>query len=311
MAGASGEHHWRNIIVPWLVLSVVVDPLFWFLVGPHMPPGNMTTSSTGASFDANVLSVMAIPVVLAIWVYLVYAAINWHHHKGDPITDGPPLRGHAGVQLAWLAVSSAIVMAVFGFGTYQLVAPAGAGGGEGQAPIWKISANHVLQVQVIGQQWRWTYRYPSYGGFETTDLILPVDTPIEFHVTSLDVIHDFWAYQLGVKADANPDSDNIAYTEALKTGGFVVRCDELCGIWHGAMFDYGKVVPKTGFAAWATATEKRMAPLTRTLPTYSLTYTPSANPAAFGAAEGNRYPYGPGQDQFSKEEAAPYKGKVR
>ena len=30
-------------------------------------------------------------------------------------------------------------------------------------------------------------------------------------MTSLDVIHGFWAYKLGVKADANPQVDNVAY----------------------------------------------------------------------------------------------------
>ena len=36
---------------------------------------------------------------------------------------------------------------------------------------------------------------------------------VELHVTSLDVIHSFWAYQLGVKADANPDVDNIVFVK--------------------------------------------------------------------------------------------------
>ena len=58
---------------------------------------------------------------------------------------------------------------------------------------------------MIAQQWKFTYRYPTFGGFETNQLVLPDDTTIAFHVTSLDVIHSFWAYQLGVKADANPD----------------------------------------------------------------------------------------------------------
>ena len=70
--------------------------------------------------------------------------------------------------------------------------------------------------------------------------MLPVDTTIAFHVTSLDVIHDFWAYQIGVKADANPDYDNVAYTTTKQLGSFTVRCAELCGIWHGAMYDYGE-----------------------------------------------------------------------
>ena len=71
----------------------------------------------------------------------------------------------------------------------------------------------MLPVQVIAQQWEFTYRYPTYGGVETAQLVLPVDRQIAFHVTSLDAIHSFWAYQLGVKADANPGVDNVAYVK--------------------------------------------------------------------------------------------------
>ena len=85
--------------------------------------------------------------------------------------------------------------------------------------------------------------------------MIPVDTTIAFHVTSLDVIHGFWAYQLGVKADANPDSTTWPTPPPSQLGAFTVRCSELCGIWHGAMFNYGRVVTKPQFVAWAKATE--------------------------------------------------------
>ena len=115
----------------------------------------------------------------------------------------------------------------------------------------------MLPVQVIAQQWEFTYRYPTFGGFETRQLMIPNDTTIAFHVTSLDVIHAFWAYQLGVKADANPAQDNVAYTTTKQLGSFTVRCSELCGLWHGAMYDYGKVLPKSQFFVWAKTTERR------------------------------------------------------
>ena len=65
---------------------------------------------------------------------------------------------------------------------------------------------------------------------------------VELHVTSLDVIHSFWAYQLGVKADANPNVDNVVFVKPTKLQTFKVRCAELCGIWHGYMSDHGHVV---------------------------------------------------------------------
>ena len=103
-------------------------------------------------------------------------------------------------------------------------------------------ASNVLQVQVIGQQWLWTFRYPAYGGVETPYLAIPANRYVAFHVTSLDVDHSFWAYELGVKADAIPGNDNVAYVKALKVGTFQIRCAELCGLWHGHMNTIGQVL---------------------------------------------------------------------
>ena len=125
---------------------------------------------------------------------------------------------------------------------------------------------------MIGQQWRWTYRYPQFGGFETTDLMLPVGQEVQFNVTSLDVIHSFSAYQLGVKADANPGVNNVAYTKPLATGTVSVRCFELCGLWHGDMTTTGHVVSMAAFQAWTAATRVQLASLTAILPAYSLVY---------------------------------------
>jgi cytochrome c oxidase subunit 2 len=185
-----------------------------------------------------------------------------------------------------------MVLSLFVFGTYELVVPAGAGGGEGPNPAWAPASDKVLPVQVIAQQWEFTYRYPTYGGFETSQLVLPANTEIAFHVTSLDVIHSFWAYQLGVKADANPDYDNVAYTKTTsQLGQFTVRCSELCGIWHGAMFDYGRVVTVANFARWATSTRSALLAATKLLPPFAWTYTPDANGADGGYYPDDRDPY--------------------
>ena len=118
------------------------------------------------------------------------------------------------MQFLWVGISAVIVLFLAGYGTYELLQN-GAGGGQGPNPI-AVPSGAKLQVQVIAQQWEFTYRYPSYGGLETSQLVIPADTLIELHVTSLDAIHSFWAYQLGIKADANPGVDNVAF---LKTKG--------------------------------------------------------------------------------------------
>jgi cytochrome c oxidase subunit 2 len=173
--------------------------------------------------------------------------------------------------------STAIVASLFAFGTWRLLEAGAAGGGQGPSPLSPLKASggeSLLPVQVIGQQWQFTYRYPTYDGLQTPHLVLPVGRPVELHVTSLDVVHSFWAYELGVKADANPGVDNVAYVMPKRTGTFEVRCAELCGIWHGYMFDTGRVVDERAFEAWIREQQRLFAPVQRYLPPYSRTYLP-------------------------------------
>jgi cytochrome c oxidase subunit 2 len=266
--------HGLRLLVMWVVASAICCPLVYLVWGPHMPPGAMSTSAANQQFDNAVLGTIATPVILGVLIYFGYALTFWRAKDGDE-TDGPPIHGNTRIQLTWISVTTAIVLALAVFGTVELWTVQGAGAGEGPQPIWKPNSSNILQVQVIGQQWAWTYRYPQFGGFETTQLEIPVGQAVQFNVTSLDVIHSFWAYQLGVKADANPGVNNVAYTTAKHTGSFVVRCSELCGLWHGAMFDYGKVVSAAAFQAWAQQTQTQLASVTKILPPYAMTYDPT------------------------------------
>jgi cytochrome c oxidase subunit 2 len=83
-----------------------------------------------------------------------------------------------------------------------------------------------------------------------------------------------------VKADANPQVDNVAYTTPKALGSVTVRCSELCGIWHGAMFNYGHVVAQTSFASWASGVQAKEQSdgVLAALPPYALTYDPTVIP---------------------------------
>ncbi len=289
-ADPAERRHGLRIFLLWVVPAIAADLLLWFVYGPHMPPGDMSTSAASQQFDFRVMSVLGAPVVLFVLIYSGYAFVTWRaRNDDDPEQDGPPIHGHVRAQVAWITISSVLVLGLAGFGTYELIAPNGAGSGEGPSPVWNPSGarltvaqmtapwrpGHELVVQVIAQQWLFTFRYPQFGGLETPKLELPVDTPVQFDVTSLDVIHSFWAYQLGVKADANPQVNNVAYTTTRQTGTVNVRCAELCGLWHGAMFTDGKVVPSAAFEAWARSTQAQLAAVTKTLPRFALIYTPN------------------------------------
>jgi cytochrome c oxidase subunit 2 len=192
------------------------------------------------------------------------------------VLDGPDIRGNSSVQLWWLVTTTVLVLFLAAYGSIRLLAD-GSGGGQGPNPIATPAAAKIappLQVQVIAQQWEFLYRFPGYGGVEVPSLELPANTTVELHVTSLDVIHSFWAYKLGVKADANPGVDNVAYVTTKGPLTFTIRCAELCGVWHGYMFATAHVVSKAQFASWIAQQQQQFAPATKLLAPYSKTYFP-------------------------------------
>jgi cytochrome c oxidase subunit II len=270
---SQGTPHGKRMLAIWLVVSVVLTPIAVLVIGPLIPPGNGSVQAQGQTFDNQVLIGFAAPVVAFVVVMLGYSLIAFRER--DAAVAGPPARGDSKISVAWIVVSSVTVLVLAGFGTYELVKD-GAGGGQGpSATFLPPEHNQAMDVQVIGQQWEFTYRYPKYGGLETPHLYLPADTLIRLHVTSLDVIHSFWAINLGVKADANPGVDNVVYVKTKHPLKINIRCAELCGLWHGYMFDEkGRVVPPAAFSAWIAQQKVLYGAILKDLPPYATTYAP-------------------------------------
>jgi cytochrome c oxidase subunit 2 len=274
-------NHFRRAALIWLIASVILTPLIIIFFAPTVPPGQGSVQASGQVLDNTVLFGLSTPIALAVLVYFTYAVIVFRERDPASVAEGPAVRGHAGVQLWWMIITVGTVLFLAGYASYRTLVD-GAGGGQGPNPVsvpvnaqGLVNGQKPLQVQVIAQQWQFSFRYPQYGGVETDQLELPAYRLIEFHVTSLDVVHSFWAYQLAVKADANPNVDNVAF---VKTRGPVrvdVHCAELCGVWHGYMFNTGHVVSGAQFASWIQSQEQRFKPIKKYLPPYHLTYNPA------------------------------------
>jgi cytochrome c oxidase subunit 2 len=268
--------HTLRLLIAWAVLSVIGIVI---AMQVHLPPGDQSNQSTDQTWLLQLMTIVSTPVFVGVVLFVVYSAFAFRQKRGA-LEDGPPSHGNFRVQVAWVAITAVIVLILAGLGINGLGTSAAgtdfatSGPSLGSSGSVGSSAGHALQVQVIAQQWYFTYRYADYGGVESLHLMLPVDANVELHVTSTDVLHSFWAYQLGVKADANPGVDNLTYVTTEHTGAFTVRCAELCGIWHGNMSDEsGAVVTQDAFATWIYDLQKSESGLT--LPPYAPGYFPS------------------------------------
>jgi cytochrome c oxidase subunit II len=274
VTGPSRTHAIR-LLVAWAVLSVVGVVIALQI---QLPPGNQSQQAVDQSGLLQLMTVLSTPVFVGVVLFILYSAFAFQQKRGA-LEDGPPSRGNFRVQVAWVAITAVIVFILAGIGISELASTSnGTNFGSSNQPVLAAAQvgnteANALQVQVIAQQWYFTYRYPDYAGVESLHLFLPVDANVVIHVTSTDILHSFWAYQLGVKADANPGVDNVAYLTTLRTGTFTVRCAELCGIWHGNMADTnGAVVSQADFATWIAAQQSATSV---PLPPYAPYYFPS------------------------------------
>jgi cytochrome c oxidase subunit 2 len=271
----------------WLVVSIIGIVIMIVLPFPPGPASNVSQSVTDT---IRLLAYAAWPV-FSLTIIAIVGAVMVHRRDPDvPLASARALRGSPRLAMTWIGVTGAIVLVLAIIGTITLsnddvAQTLGLGGGRtvsgSTVTGGTVEAATTLEVQVIAQQWQFTYRYPSLGGIESAHLVLPVNTSVTFHITSLDVNHSFWLIALGVKADAVPLHDNIFYATTQSTGTYRVECGELCGLWHGAMSDNQvQVVSASDFSAWSQQQTALDAPIMKYLPPYAYVYEPS--PSVYG-----------------------------
>ena len=138
-----------------------------------------------------------------------------------------------------------------------------------------------IDIQVIGWQWKWQYKYldekvgskplsffsnlttpqEQYEFNQATktenyllevdeELVVPINTPIRFLITSNDVIHSWYMSDFAVKQDAIPGFINVAKTTINKPGVYRGNCTELCGERHAYMPIVVRAVTEEEYQNW-------------------------------------------------------------
>ena len=190
------------------------------------------------------LMVMSSFIFAIVIVFLVFSMWKFRAKPGDD-SDGEPIHGHTGLEVLWTVIPIIIVL---GFAIYGAVAL-----GRNEAV-----AKDRLVVDVQGQQFAWTFTYPSYGNLKTGILALPVGRQVEFRITAVehDVLHSFYIPAFRLKQDAVPGVPQKMIANPNRIGTYMVTCAELCGIGHAQMRTVLHVMSPADFTAWIAAQKK-------------------------------------------------------
>lgn len=113
-----------------------------------------------------------------------------------------------------------------------------------------LEGEKTLQIEVTGHQWWWEVHYPNGSINLKDELHIPVDTPVDIHLTSADVVHAFWVPRLGGKLDLLPGRVNILRLHADQPGTYHGQCAEFCGTGHARMHFTVTVHSREAFERW-------------------------------------------------------------
>ncbi len=232
----------RGVTAAAALLALVVAGLA-ACESPTTPDAVLTAHS-----DTNV-------AVLGLWKYLfgfgslvfvivesllLYVVFRFRRKPGQ--AEPRHVHGNTTLEVLWTAIP-AVILVFIAVPTVRTIF-------RTQAKA-KVGA---LQVDVIGHQWWWEFRYPEYGITTSNELYLPTGRTVNFALKTADVLHSFWIPALSGKRDLIANHTNYLWftpDSALGTAAWNGHCAEYCGSSHANMRFRVYTVSPAQFESWA------------------------------------------------------------
>ncbi len=226
----------KRLVVPIVLTFVIAIPLILMFESVDLTP--VLASQQGRDVDQllRILFILASLIFGGVMAFLLYSVVAFRRQPGDT-SDAEPIHGHTGLEITWTVIPLIIVIALGVIGTDALL------------NIHQSPTEQDLVVNVTGFQWAWRFEYPEYN-FDSTELVLPVERPVLFKLTSQDVNHSFFIPEFRIKMDALPGIVNEVRLTPTQIGEYRTYCAELCGTSHAYMIARVRVVDQATFERW-------------------------------------------------------------
>ena len=185
----------------------------------YLPP-QASTFGEKVDFINYVITDISVFFTVAIVGAMLYFAIRYRQ-RGGVDHETPQILGSHALEVIWTVVPTivCIFVSIYGYKVYKEMATA---------------PPKALEVMVTGKQWSWSFEYPK-GKKTMNEIVVPVDEPVKFVMTSKDVLHSFYSPAMRVKQDLVPRRYTYAWFEATKPGTYRLTCAEYCGTSHAQM----------------------------------------------------------------------------
>jgi cytochrome c oxidase subunit 2 len=205
-------------------------------------PANVTAE--GREIERTYLIFLAAAAVVAVIVLGSTTFAIVRYRRGRVRELPAQVRGNVRAEAIWTLLPALTVVGLFGITVLALVR------------VESTEATPGAEVEVSAFRWGWSFRYPEAGvtvsglGEPGPEILVPVDEPIRFRLTSDDVIHSFYVPAFLQKRDVNPGRENVIQVTIEEPGTYRGQCAEFCGIYHWRMPFAVTAVERPAFEAW-------------------------------------------------------------
>lgn len=201
-------------------------------------PSGFDASNYVTTFNASFnlmlwVSVAFIVFLTGTMIYFVYRYNRKKHKKAEQI------EGSTALEITWTVIPVLIALLMFYYGW------------AGYTPMNKAPDN-AMNVTSIGRMWSFTFLYEN--GKQSPDLVVPVNTPVNLKLISLDVLHSIFIPEFRIKSDMVPGREKFMWFQSGREGEYDLYCAEYCGLRHSYMSSVVRVVPQEEFDKWYTDT---------------------------------------------------------
>lgn len=188
-------------------------------------------------------------VFVAVVLFMAYCVFRFRHRPGNRAAYEPENKKLE----SWLAAGTTL-------GVAAMLTPG--------LFVWHqfiTVPDGASEVEVVGQQWLWSYRLPGIDGrlgtsetrdispenalglnrndaaalddiiIEGGELHLEIGKPVKMLLRSVDVLHNFYVPEFRAKMDMVPGMVTFFWLTPTRIGTFEVLCAELCGVGHPQM----------------------------------------------------------------------------
>lgn len=187
---------------------------------------------------------VAVMSVVVVPVFLLVGFISWRYRDTKNRKSGysPEWASNKWLEAIWWGVPIIIII-VLSIITWQT--------SHSLDPYRPLQSDKKpIKVQVVSLQWKWLFIYPEEGIATIGEMALPINTPVEFTITSDAPMNSFWIPQLGGQIYAMSGMSTKLHLDANEPGDYMGVSANLSGEGHSDMTFVAKARSDQQYGEW-------------------------------------------------------------